>query len=584
MPWVVATLSFLFVVVSFEEIRKALLLYPLPTPNSDVLLQLETMYDRLVHHQFPYAPVPSGTYSPYPVYMPMHFLPIALAKACHMDIRWCGFWMYALAAFLFGFQLGKAQLTNGIRIFLACLPSIVLWVYILFGGMDIFITMEVLIAAYYMILAIGLLFRNNALLITGIILCLLSRYTFIFWLPLLFLLLWKENQRLTLKMAGIIFTAILCLYIIPFFSRDTSILNKGISYHNLCAVEEWKWGFWTSESGIHFAWMIKQLCGDNLEQGVLVNRVIQALALLLTLAISLAIYFVKKRKPNSHLFALAFLNIFMLVFFCFCPLTYRYYLISLLVLNAMTLCGFFLPGRFEYRRNSIFENKNMTITYYGHSFFGIQFQDKHLLFDPFISDLPLAKSIDVDEIPADYIFLSHGHADHIQDAERIALRTGAKVVCTAEIHEWLNNKGVSNTHPMNTGGSWKFENFTVKCVVAQHSSGLPDGSYGGNPMGFLILSDSVNFYFAGDTALTMDMQLIPLWCKLDVAFLPIGSNFTMDIDDAIRAASFIQCNHIIGMHFDTFGYIQIDHEEAHRKFIAANCHLKLPAITETFEL
>ena len=126
----------------------------------------------------------------------------------------------------------------------------------------------------------------------------------------------------------------------------------------------------------------------------------------------------------------------------------------------------------------------MKVTYYGHSCFLVETNGKKLLFDPFISFNELAKDIDVNSIEADYILQSHGHTDHIADTVAIAKRTGAKVVCSWEIHEWLKKQGVENTHPMNIGGKWQFEFGTVKCVVAQHSSSMPDGSYGGNPMGF----------------------------------------------------------------------------------------------------
>jgi L-ascorbate metabolism protein UlaG (beta-lactamase superfamily) len=226
----------------------------------------------------------------------------------------------------------------------------------------------------------------------------------------------------------------------------------------------------------------------------------------------------------------------------------------------------------------------MQFTYYGQSCFSVNHQGLTILFDPFISGNPLAGDIDVQSIPADYILLSHGHTDHILDAEAIALRTGAKVVCSWEIHEWMNEKGISNTHPMNTGGAWSFESFKVKCVVAQHSSSLPDGTYGGNPMGFIITFNDYSFYYSGDTALTLDMQLIPLWTKLDCAVLPIGDNFTMGYEDALRAADFVQCQRILGVHFDTFGFIKIDHEVVKNAFEKAGKQLKLPTIGETFEL
>ena len=226
----------------------------------------------------------------------------------------------------------------------------------------------------------------------------------------------------------------------------------------------------------------------------------------------------------------------------------------------------------------------MKLTYYGHSCFQVEIKGKKILFDPFITYNELAKDIDVNSIQADYIFLSHGHVDHIADCINIAQRTGCTVVANWEIHEWLNKQGVSNTHPMNTGGKWNFDFGTVKCVVAQHSSGLPDGSYGGNPLGFLFTSAEGSFYYSGDTALTLDMQLVPIWAKLDFAVLPIGDNFTMDIADAIRCADFIRCQTIVGVHYNTFGFIKIDESEAKTNFATSGKTLLLPAIGETIEV
>ena len=226
----------------------------------------------------------------------------------------------------------------------------------------------------------------------------------------------------------------------------------------------------------------------------------------------------------------------------------------------------------------------MDFTYYGHSCFAVVVKGKRLLFDPFITPNELAKHIKVDIIGADFILLSHGHADHVADVISIAKRTKAKVICSWEIREWLHGKGVDNTHPMNTGGKWDFGDFVVKCMAAQHSSGLPDGSYGGNPLGFLITSEENNFYYSGDTALTLDMQLIPRWAKLDFAVLPIGGNFTMDVTDAIRAAEFVQCDQVIGVHYNTFPPIVIETEKAISDFKSAGKTLLLPAIGETIEV
>jgi L-ascorbate metabolism protein UlaG (beta-lactamase superfamily) len=207
------------------------------------------------------------------------------------------------------------------------------------------------------------------------------------------------------------------------------------------------------------------------------------------------------------------------------------------------------------------------------------------LFDPFITPNELAnKVIDVDTIAADYILVSHGHADHIADCVRIAGRTGAKVISSWEIYEWLGKQGISNAHPMNTGGKWNFGDFTVKVVVAQHSSGLPDGTYGGNPFGFIIYTEEGNFYYSGDTALTLDMQLIPGWAELSFAVLPIGDNFTMDVADAVQCARMVKCQQVIGVHYDTFGFIKIDHEKAKKAFADTSCTLHLLNIGETIKL
>jgi L-ascorbate metabolism protein UlaG (beta-lactamase superfamily) len=226
----------------------------------------------------------------------------------------------------------------------------------------------------------------------------------------------------------------------------------------------------------------------------------------------------------------------------------------------------------------------MTLTYYGHSCFSLKVGEEVLLFDPFITPNELASQIDINSINVDYILVSHGHSDHIADCVALASRTGAKVICSWEIYEWLGKKGITNMHPMNTGGKWNFGAFTVKCTVAQHSSGLPDGSYGGNPMGFLITTKERTVYYSGDTALTLDMQLIPRWGKPDFAILPIGDNFTMDVVDAVECARMIGCKKVVGVHYDTFGFIKIDHAAAKKTFQENGVELILADIGGTIDI
>jgi L-ascorbate metabolism protein UlaG (beta-lactamase superfamily) len=224
------------------------------------------------------------------------------------------------------------------------------------------------------------------------------------------------------------------------------------------------------------------------------------------------------------------------------------------------------------------------ITYYGHSCFTVEISGKSILFDPFITPNPKASMIDISTIQPDLILVTHGHGDHTADLVTIAKQSKAQVISAYEITEWLSDQGVKNGLPMNIGGSINLGFCTVKMVKAEHSSSFSDGSYAGNAAGFIIQSPDYCFYYAGDTALTLDMQLIPLSYNLDFSFLPIGDNFTMGVEDAVRASKLTECKKVIGMHFDTFPPIEIDHKDAYDSFSNAGINLILPLINQTFEL
>jgi len=224
----------------------------------------------------------------------------------------------------------------------------------------------------------------------------------------------------------------------------------------------------------------------------------------------------------------------------------------------------------------------MKITYYGQSCVQIETAGKKLLFDPFIMSNPQAQHVDAASIKPDYILLSHGHGDHVADVIAIEKSSGAKVICIAEIAGWLGKQNIE-AHGMNIGGGYNFDFGRVKMVNAIHSSSMPDGSYGGNPAGFVIYSEGKVIYFAGDTALTYDMKLLADE-NVDWSILPIGDNYTMGVDDAIKACDFVNCPNVIGVHYDTFPVIKIDKVEAMEKFVKAGLNLKLPAIGETLSL
>jgi L-ascorbate metabolism protein UlaG (beta-lactamase superfamily) len=226
----------------------------------------------------------------------------------------------------------------------------------------------------------------------------------------------------------------------------------------------------------------------------------------------------------------------------------------------------------------------MKYTYYGHSSFGLEIAGRHLLFDPFISANPLAQAIHVETIPADFIFITHGHQDHIADAVAIARRTGAWVISNYEIITWLAGQGVTHGHPLNHGGAKTFDFGRVRYVHAVHSSVLPDGTYGGNPGGFTLHTAEGGVYVSGDTALTYDIKLIGERSPVETAILCIGDNFTMGAEDAATAATWAGAQRAIGVHYDTFPPIQIDKQAARRSFEAAGVELLLPAIGETVAL
>jgi len=195
-----------------------------------------------------------------------------------------------------------------------------------------------------------------------------------------------------------------------------------------------------------------------------------------------------------------------------------------------------------------------TLTWLGHGAWSIHTGEHHILLDPFLSDSPVAAAT-ADEVQADFILISHGHHDHVGDTVSIAARTGATVVANFEICQWLARQSVEKTCPMNLGGLCHLPPATVKMTLAHHSSALPDGSYGGNPCGFLLMLPEGNVYFACDTALFYDMKLIGE-AGLALAVLPVGDNFTMGPDDAVRAVQLLAPARVVPVHVNTWPVIE----------------------------
>jgi len=197
-----------------------------------------------------------------------------------------------------------------------------------------------------------------------------------------------------------------------------------------------------------------------------------------------------------------------------------------------------------------------TLTWYGHAAFGIDVGEMKLLVDPFLKNNPVS-SVKPEDVEADYILISHGHGDHVGDAVEIAERTGATVISNAEIASWFQEQGIP-AHAQHIGGGFHHPFGYLKLILALHGSKLPDGSDGGNPTGFLLTTpEGEKIYFAGDTGLFGDMGLIGEE-GINIAVLPIGDNYTMGPDDALRAVKLLKPKHVIPIHYNTWELIAQD--------------------------
>ena len=202
----------------------------------------------------------------------------------------------------------------------------------------------------------------------------------------------------------------------------------------------------------------------------------------------------------------------------------------------------------------------MKLTYFGHSAFCLEIGDVDVLVDPFITGNPHADGvISADSLSPDYILLTHAHGDHWGDTPSIAARSNAVVVGNFEITQYITkHHGHERVQPMNTGGSWTFDWGVVTQTYARHSSSFPDGTYGGNPNGYLIEAEGRTIYALGDTSLFAEMEWIGKEYAVDIALVPIGDCFTMGPTDSIRAADMVQPNITVPVHYDTFPLIEVD--------------------------
>ncbi len=342
MGWLGLLLGLVSVATAYEEIRKLFVQYKINS-WSDVQIQLQAQYDRWAAGEMPYQPVPCDTYEAYPVYMPLHWLPIGLGRLTGLDFRWSGVLFLGLAAGLAGWLVFRQHGRSWRTVVAVLLPSVGLWAFVLWGGLDLAITFEVVIAAYYLVLAAGLASGRNSWVLAGLIFCLLSRYTLVFWLPLLALIFFEKYPlRWQISFWSTVAAAVFVVYIWPFLLKDPTILAKGIEYHNNAATDEWR-GFGdppvspTMLGGYSFALHMKSIfTGGDWPERVFHARVVQGSLMLLLLGFGWLGW--RRWRPDGHQWALLVLFAMVAAFYYFGPLTYKYYWLPPLMLAAV-ICG-----------------------------------------------------------------------------------------------------------------------------------------------------------------------------------------------------------------------------------------------------
>lgn len=329
-----ALMSFVILIFFNELIRRM----NQPIRISDIIPQLETQYSRFKSGVSPYSTIDLPCSKPFPVYMPFHWLPLAISDFLNIDSRWSGMIILLLCLFYYGCYISFLLLPFLLRLSLIILPYLVVFSFVFWGKADMAVSLETTIAAFYLLLGIGLLKAKKRLVLTGVILCLLSRYTLIFWLPVFAIAYLKEyGVYFSVKAVAMIFFAVVLFYVFPFMMNDSSIFLTGLKYHNGAAVFEWANGAWTFDSGIYFAPHMNSLFNGNYFDKVKWARIVQASVMMAILFWGLLYYRRFNQLINANHFLLGMLFLILTAFYMFGPLTYRYYLLTNTVLSALMI-------------------------------------------------------------------------------------------------------------------------------------------------------------------------------------------------------------------------------------------------------
>ena len=310
---------------------------------SDVLPLIIKQYDLFALGETPYQPIAFPSHTAYPAYMPFHWLPIGISRVLGKDPRWAGLFLLVIVCLMFIFLIVSKQKSLLYNLLLIFLPTAILYIFLKIAGSDIAITFETVIAAYYFLLAIALMQRNFVLVIIGIVLCLLSRYTLVFWLPLFFLLLlFNKGFLKTALSLGVIVAAVFLVFVYPFLLKNPSLLVDSLAYHNNAAIADWSEHKYSFEWGVYFGNSIDLIVKGAPEHKVFVARIIQASTMLFLLFFGLYFYKKNKNRANFYDILLGMLYATVIGFYMFGPFAFRYYMMGPLFISLVLLARILL--------------------------------------------------------------------------------------------------------------------------------------------------------------------------------------------------------------------------------------------------
>jgi len=331
------------VLLTYEELRKNFVAFRDFQNYSDVIPQAITLYDRFVHGQFPYHPISFGAYSLDPIYFPFHWLPVFFSRLWPLDVRWTGWGIFVLIAGLYGWKIKSLTSQKAaLAIALIC-PSLVLWAYIVWTKAELSVTFEIVIGAYYLLLGAGLITKNYWLIGIGIVCCLLSRFTLVFWLPFFAFLLRKDvGLKKSVLFWSLVLVALLGFFFVPFYFKDPQFIVRGMAHYVNATIGDWMGSgnppvSWTQENGISIAPIFNAILSGEIPYKVHITQLIQSIVMILTLVAAFWVYKKWSKQISTHLFMLLSLDVFLLMYYFFAPLTYRSYLFSFLIISSL-LC------------------------------------------------------------------------------------------------------------------------------------------------------------------------------------------------------------------------------------------------------